>query len=235
MKLPVADIIEWDVLNWSQLIRFWTPVIEQLPRNSNVLAIGERNGGLSTWLALLGHNVVCTDRDFPTQKAKNDHGRLGLTEKISYASLDIVHADWPANSFDLVIGKSVIGGLKADPSDRTSRNFEVQQKAVSNVYTLLKNEGYFLSAENMQGTQLVQRYRKYRNKDRGWRYLSWKEIPGLYEQYYLQEVQSFGVLPTNSRSSFINWACYLANRYILTILPREYKYISFVVAQKNGK
>ncbi|WP_276133704.1 class I SAM-dependent methyltransferase [Polluticoccus soli] len=232
MKLPVADIIEWDVLNWSQLIRFWTPIVEQLPKNSNILAIGERNGGLTTWLSLLGHKVVCTDRNFPTEKAKADHCRLRLTEKITYASLDIVHANLPTNSFDLVIGKSVIGGLKADPSDRATRNFGVQRKAVDNVYALLKNGGYFLSAENMRGTQLMQRYRLHRHKERGWRYLGWEELPLLYEQFCLREVRSFGVLPTNFHSDTVNRACYWANRYILTTLPKEYKYISFVVAQK---
>lgn len=235
MKLPVVDIIEWDVLNWSQLIRFWSPVIDQLPQNSDILAIGERNGGLTTWLALLGHNVVCTDREFPTKKAEEDHSSLGLTKKVTYASLDIVNSDWAPNSFDLVIGKSVIGGLKAAPADRTTRNFGVQQKAVNNVHALLKNGGYFLSAENMQGSVLVQQYRKYRNRERGWRYLSWSELPSLYERFHLKQVRSFGILPTNFNSRFVNQVCYLANRYILTILPKEYKYISFVVAQKNNK
>ncbi|MCD6062460.1 MAG: hypothetical protein K0R82_371 [Flavipsychrobacter sp.] len=232
MNLPVAEIIEWDVLNWAQLIQYWQPVVSQLPPNSNVLTIGERNGGLTSWLALLGHNVVCTDRNFPTEKARINHKRLGISQNITYGSLDIVDCDWRPASFDLIVCKSVIGGLKADPADRTTRNFDVQVQAVNNIYGLLKTDGYFLSAENMRGAGLMQYYRKVKHKETGWRYLSWDEIGKLYSQFNLRRVEAFGVIPTNFRSVLVNNSCFFLNKYILNYLPRNYKYISFITAQK---
>ena len=92
-RLPIIDIIEWDVLNWSVLIKKWQPIIDSLPRDSKVLAIGERNGGMSAWLALNGFHVWCTDREYPTERAKQIHAKYGLTDKITYGIFDVVHVD----------------------------------------------------------------------------------------------------------------------------------------------
>src|SRR5690606_33862611 len=134
--LPVKDIIEWDVPNWSRLIDLWQPLIETLPKTARVLAIGERNGGLALWLALMGFNVECSDRtdDFDATKAL--HSKCGVAHRITYKALDIVYTATPANTYDLIIAKSVIGGLKANPIDSATRNFDVQCKAVQNIYTL---------------------------------------------------------------------------------------------------
>lgn len=230
--LPVNEIIEWDIPNWSQLIDFWTPVLETLPRNSKVLAIGERNGGLSAWLALKGFTVVCTDREFPTEKAKLLHNQLGIADKIIYDKLDIVNCDWNSQEFDIIVAKSVIGGLKADPGNRQTRNFQVQQSAVQNIYKLLKDGGYFFSAENMQGSWLLKQFKKWKKKDMGWRYLDWQEIKELYNDFKFAQMEAFGVLPTTFGNKTLNKVFFLANKHILNHLPNNYKYISFVVVQK---
>lgn len=230
--LPVNDIIEWDILNWSQLIKYWTPVLDSLPRNSKVLAIGERNGGLAAWLALMGFDVVCTDREYPTEKAKQLHSRLGIGHKITYEKLDIVNCDWEPGTFDVIVAKSVIGGLKADPRDRLTRNFQVQQSAVDNIHNLLKDKGYFFSAENMQGSWFLKQLKKLKNKDRGWRYLNWDELQSLYKKFESTKVDAFGVLPTAFASGAVNKICFLINKCLFGILPRGYKYISFIITQR---
>jgi SAM-dependent methyltransferase len=231
--LPVNDIIEWDIPNWSQLINLWTPVLEKLPRNSKVLAIGERNGGLSAWLALQGFTVVCTDREFPTEKAKELHSQLGIADRIIYDKLDIVNCNWKSEEFDIIVAKSVIGGLKADPGNRLTRNFQVQQMAVQNIHKLLKGGGYFFSAENMQGSWLLKQFKKWKKKDKGWRYLKWQEIKDLYSDFKFAQLEAFGVLPTAFGNKTLNKGCFLVNKRVLRYLPYSYKYISFVVVQKQ--
>ena len=109
---PVQDIIEWDVRNWAQLLHYWQPVLEQLPRDSRVLAIGERNGGLSLWLALMGFHVTCTDITDVAASARPLHEKYGVQNLIEYRQLDIVNDEWQEEQFDIIIGKSVIGGVK---------------------------------------------------------------------------------------------------------------------------
>lgn len=232
MSLPVKDIIEWDVQNWSQLIPAWTPLLDKLERNSKILAIGERNGGLSMWLALQGFNVVCTDRMNPQQYAISLHKKHGVTDKITYSELDIVNCNWEKEQFDLVIAKSVIGGLKSDPGNSTTRNLQVQQQAINNIHGLLKKGGYFLSAENMQGSLLVKQIRKMKNRDKGWRYLSWDEMNTLYSSFSEVHIKAFGVLPSLTGNVFLNSFIFGINKYFLQPLPSAYKYISFTIARK---
>jgi SAM-dependent methyltransferase len=232
-NLPLDDIIEWDVDNWGELIRLWTPIIESLPQGSRVLAIGERNGGLSTWLALHGLKVWCTDRVYPTELAIANHKKYGVTANITYSKFDVVEGDESFhNQFDLVIAKSVIGGLKRVYSDRNTRNFTVQQQAVDNIYKCLKKGGYFLSAENLEGGLPRRLIHKFTGRDRGWRYLSWKELPQLFSSFKIIKTKAFGVIPGKVKAKQLRRAIYAVNRYVFGLLPPAYKYIGFVVAKK---
>lgn len=230
-KLPLNDIIEWDVLNWSRLISYWQPVLQGIPHNSKVLAIGERNGGLSLWLALQGFDVVCSDIKEPTQKAIDLHRKYNVANKITYQQLDIVNDSIIPDSYDVIIAKSVIGGLKEKPSDAATRNFSVQQKAVHNIHTLLKPGGYFFSAENLTGNFLTRTARQRSGKNHGWRYLHYKELHTLFQRYDVVKIKTFGILPTFFQSGIMNETMYAFNR-LLNVLPHREKYIAFTQAQK---
>lgn len=232
-NLPVDDIIEWDILNWSQLIPFWLPLLENIPRDASVLAIGERNGGLSLMMALLGFHVTCTDRTSPSAKATILHEKHKVSGLVKIAGLDIVNGAIADETYDIILAKSVIGGLKRDPSDKTTRSFEVQKKAVDNIHRLLKPGGYFLSAENMRGAWLTQQFRKWKGKETGWRYLDITELGELYARFPQIHIHSFGILPTTFSNIVINHFNFWVNKYLLDTLPAKYKYISFVSAKKQ--
>lgn len=228
---PIQDIIRWDVLNWSELMDHWMSILEQLPRNSKVLAIGEREGGLSLWLALMGFDVVCTDITDVSSTAGSLHARYNVADKITYKTLDIVNDEWPAQQFDLIIAKSIIGGLKAQRNNAATRNREVQQKAVHNIYSLLKPGGYFLSAENMSGNMLTRLLRG-KSANKGWLHLEYAGIPTLFAPFSLVQIKTFGILPTFFPGKPVNAAMYLLNKYVLSFLPAGSRYIAFVAARK---
>ncbi len=230
--LPIKDIIEWDVPNWSRLMDLWQPLIETLPKTARVLAIGERNGGMALWLALLGFTVECSDRMENFDVAKALHRRYGVIDRITYKALDIVHTATPANTYDLIIAKSVIGGLKANPADPATRNFDVQCKAVHNIHTLLAPGGYFLSAENLTGSFITGILRRVAGKNKGWRYLNVAELSPLFKDFSEVKVQGFGILPTGTSSHALNRLHFLLNRTVFNILPTSSKYIGFTTARK---
>ncbi len=231
-NLPVQDIIEWDVPNWSQLITYWQPALEQLPRDSKILAIGERNGGLSLWLALMGFHVVCTDIDDISERAQQLHLKYNVADKVEYKIFDIVNDQWQPGEFDIIIAKSVIGGLKSERSDAATRSFSVQQKAVDNIYQLLKPGGLFFSAENMLGNIMTRLMRKAGKRSSGWRYLAYNELQQLFSRYTLVQTKTFGILPTFFSLLVYNRTAYFINKYILQFLPAGTKYIAFTIAQK---
>lgn len=231
-KLPVQGIIEWDVLNWSQLLKYWQPIIEELPRDSKVLAIGERNGGLSLWLALLGFDVVCTDISDATQEAIALHKKHNVVHRIEYKKYDVVNDSINPEQYDIVIAKSVIGGLKSDRSNPSTRSFEVQKKAVDNIHRLLKPRGYFFSAENMKGGTVVSMMRGSKNTANTWRYLSYQELKQLFGEYSLVQTKTFGILPTLFSVGTLNKFAHFLNKNLLNVMPASSKYIAFTVAQK---
>lgn len=229
---PVQDIIEWDVRNWAQLLHYWQPVLEQLPRDSRVLAIGERNGGLSLWLALMGFHVTCTDITDVAASARPLHEKYGVQNLIEYRQLDIVNDEWQEEQFDIIIGKSVIGGVKPTRGRSSSRNFEALEQAMHNIHRLLKPGGYFFSAENLQGGLLNRYMRKRLKGGKGWYYLSLPELNRLFNVFSLVQTKTFGILPTFFSSKSVNMFMYFINRSLQPVLPDSSKYIAFTIARK---
>lgn len=232
-KLPVEGIIEWDVLNWSELISLWTPYVQQIPKNAKVLAIGERGGGLSLWLALLGYNVVCTDVVDISNKAAVLHKNYNVADKIIYKQLDIVN-DSLVEEYDLIIAKSVLGGVKEKRDDANTRNFTVQQKVVANIYNMLKPDGIFLSAENLQGNIFTKLIRRYSGKLKGWEYINFNKLPELFAAYNILQIKTFGILPSSFSNRVLNNWAFSLNKKIFSWLPDNTKYIAFIVAQKSS-
>lgn len=226
------DIIEWDVLNWSHLIKLWQPVLDALPRGSKVLAIGERNGGLSLWMALQGFQVVCTDRQGPTQQAKDLHKKYGVDNKVIYRDFDLVNTKDFDTIYDVIIMKSVLGGVKEQYGDAASRTDATRQKAVDNIYKLLSPQGIFLSADNLQGNIFLRLIKRLKNKQSGWYYFNIHELNDLCKQFSFVKVQSFGVIPSKFSVPILNKAAYIINSFLSQLLPPNNTYIAFTTARK---
>ncbi len=219
------------MLNWAQLIEYWLPIIQEFPKTAKVLTIGERNGGLSLWLALLGYHVTCTDIVDNTEQAQTLHRKYHVADKISYKKLDVVN-DEPDEMYDIILAKSVIGGLKEDRQDAATRNFTVQKKAVAHIRSMLRHKGVFLSAENLQGNIVTRGVRHINNKNKGWRYIEYEELSELFDGYNILQIKTFAILPSSFSSNVINKFSHSLNR-VLNFLPPDMKYIAFVAAQKT--
>jgi SAM-dependent methyltransferase len=233
MKLPIEEIIEWDVNNWSKALIFWT---KQFPPNLNsdskILLLGERNGGLTLWLTLLGYNVISSDYDGITDQGKSLHEKYNQTEKIEYKKINIYSIPYSKNYFDLIICKSVLGGLKKEIHDKNSRTLQNQKIAVNEIYRTLKPGGKFFGAENMKGSIFHQFIRKILKKDKGWRYLEMQDLDYFFSDFSYQSYCQFGFLGTFFESKFLNAFLGTIDRLLSRILPNKTLYISFFVTTK---
>ncbi|OSZ82376.1 hypothetical protein CAP35_03650 [Chitinophagaceae bacterium IBVUCB1] len=226
------DVIEWDVLNWSYALRVWQPVVDTFSKSSKVLAIGERNGGLSLWLAMQGFQVTCTDRVGITEHAKKIHRKYGVADNITYEAIDIVN-DAPATSaYDIIIMKSVLGGLKSDYGNAATRTDVVRNIAIQNIYSSLKSGGVLLTADNLQGSNLVQAIRNAKGKNQTWHYLSIDEIKTLFSIFHQTDIYTFGIIPTRFSVPIINKAVFILNTILKRLLPVSSSYISVIAARK---
>jgi len=207
-------------------------VLDTLPCDSKVFAIGERNGGISLWLALQGFHVVCTDRQGPTQQARDLHKQYGVDDKITYREFDLVNTQDFDTTYDVIIMKSVLGGLKEQYDNAASRTDAIRQKAIDNAYKLLNRNGILFTADNMQGNFFIRFIKWLKSKQFGWHYLTVNELHDLCKQFSSVSVQGFGIIPSNFPVSVLNKAAYIINSSLRQLLPTNSGYIAFTMARK---
>jgi SAM-dependent methyltransferase len=220
-------IVEWDVANWSAALDYW-------PRHSSlalpacaVLEIGSRNGGLSLWLALSGARVVCSDLDGPTAAAFRKHEQYGVSASIEYARIDAL--DLPTSAFDLVVFKSVLGGIGSGGQR------ERQRRAVQQMHDALKPGGELWFAENLTASPL---HRALRTRCTAWgsrwRYVSVAELEQFLTPFASVRWRTMGVAGAFGRSERQRAVLGALDRWLLNALvPASWRYIAIGVARKQ--
>lgn len=222
-KALLADIIQWDVKNWGKAIPFWTTAIDGI-KGGTAAAFGEREGGLSLWLAMNDFTVDCSDYNGMEVTPLELHVKHNVTDSIAYSKQDITSTSFEDNSFDVVMFKSVIGTLNSK---------ERQQEALDELYRILKPGGFLLFAENLEATRMHQyARRKFTNWGTRWRYLKWKEMNPMLSKFSEIKMTSTGFFATFGRSegqrklfSGIDWLLH-------PILPKSWKYVIIAACKK---
>jgi SAM-dependent methyltransferase len=234
MNVPVHRIIEWDVRNWSRCLSFWEPLVQRFnPAEGSVLALGERHGGIALWFALRGFHVTCSDLGGPTAKARELHSEFGVSARVTYADVDMFSMPYPAESFDIVACKSVIGGLKKEHKNAATRTLENQAAAVREIRRVLKPSGCFLGAENLTGSLLHEVMRAATKGSRlGWRYPTQRELGLLFADFASIEIEPFGFFGTRTTKLGVDRVTGFLDRLLSPILPKRWLYIAFLRAQK---
>jgi 2-polyprenyl-3-methyl-5-hydroxy-6-metoxy-1,4-benzoquinol methylase len=112
----LKDIIQWDVVSWSEILKYWEDNINW-ENVHTCLELGGRKGGLSLWLALKGKQTVCSDISDAKENAKTLHSRYNINSLITYQDIDATAIPYE-DYFDVVVFKSIIGEAVPKPPDR---------------------------------------------------------------------------------------------------------------------
>ncbi len=231
--INLKDIIQWDTINWSKALDFWESKFEEVAdKNTPILTLGERNGGLSLWLATNGYKNICSDIELPKNEVHKLHEKYHVQEFISYQNINIFNIPFEDNSFDVVVVKSVIGGLKLVHTKTETMTLENQKKAITEIIRVLKPGGILLGAENMKGGLLHSIYRKLFNKNKDWRYLSQLELEFLLADFSEVNYKNYGYLGTLFSVDFMNTIFGCIDNFLSKIISNKSKYIGFYIAKK---
>lgn len=220
-----TDILQWDVDNWSRAIKYWD---QHVPWHEvqTCLEIGANRGGLTQWLALKGKHVVCSDRSDISHIARGYHERVGVESLVRYEAIDATNIPYE-NEFDLIVFKSVLGGVGA------SGHKERQQQAVSQMHKALKPGGRLLFAENAVGSPLHRAARHLFVKwGDVWRYVSLAEMREFLAPFSSYELHTTGILGVFGRSESQRRALSMFDRAAQGVTPRGWKYIMYGIARK---
>ena len=220
----VRAAIEWDVRNWSRVLPFWQRHID-IHKPRHALAIGERGGGLSLWLASQGIDVVCTDLNASFEAARELHEQFGVSKLVRYEEQDataITHAD---RSFDLVIFKSVIGALHTK---------ERQMQAIREMHRILTPGGLLLFAENLVGSRLHTRLRsRFVPWEGEWRYVHLEHDRDLFGAFDEVELETWGVFGLLGRKEPQRDLLGRLDSWVSPRVPPAWRYILFAACLKR--
>jgi SAM-dependent methyltransferase len=224
----MTDVVGWDVGTWSTAVRFWETVVEPMGGPLDVLEVGAGPGGVSLWLALAGHRVTCTNYDFTVEQAKPLHERYGVADRVEYRDLDILDLPYE-NRFDLVVFKSVLGGI---PDSDLARHAE----AFAQVRKVLKPGGRLIFAENLRGTVIHQLARRIAYRVRRvhmWRYITLREYRRLLSDFEGVELRVTGFLGLFGQKESLRAALSRVDSALLNrAVPASWHYVVYGTAVK---
>ncbi|MBA3705554.1 MAG: methyltransferase domain-containing protein [Bacteroidetes bacterium] len=222
----VNDIIDWDITNWSKTIDYWSRNIDFKDKNFKCLELGGRKGGLSLWLAIDGHNVICSDLEPPEKYALELHRKYEVQKKISYQSIDATKIPYD-NFFDIIVFKSILGGIS-----RNNRN-ELKKKTIDEIHKALKPAGVLLFAENIEGSFMHKFLRKkFVSWGNEWNYLKINELDELFSSYKSVKYITVGFFGAFGRSKKQRNVLGKFDRLFERIVPRNKRYILIGIAEK---
>jgi ubiquinone/menaquinone biosynthesis C-methylase UbiE len=215
-RKEIKDIIQWDVKNWKNALPFWEAHFSIKP-GMRVLALGERQGGLSLYFAKMGCEVVCTDYKEPLDEARKMHAAYGVSDRITYESIDMRNIDFADGSFDIVVFKSVLGALKSE---------ENQSKAISEIQRVLKKDGALLFAENALASRLHNYMRKkFVNWTGTWRYVSDAEFESWKKRFSKTYSKKTGLVALIGRTEKQRNFLGALDVVFTPISPKSWRYI----------
>lgn len=222
-KKELADIIQWDIKNWSKCLSFWEEHLN-FKEKKTVLALGEREGGISLYFALKGFDVICSDYNPMPDTTKKMHADYEVSDRITYQKIDMKSIDLEDASVDVVVFKSVIGALGNDADQKT---------ALKEIHRVLKPGGTFLFAENLEGSKVHQYLRKkFVSWGERWRYVTVKEMKEWNDGFSQIETKSHGVVGLFGRSEKQRRFLSGIDKLITPVTPKKWRYILFGALKK---
>jgi len=222
------DVLGWDVRSWAPAFRFWDGIVDTAPPVLRCLEIGAGPGGPSLWLALKGHDVICSNRENTEAMASALHEQYGLAGRIAYEDIDATNIPYE-NEFDVIVFKSVLGGVGAFGGP------ELVQVAVDQMFAALKPGGRLIYAENLRATPIHRAARAlaYRLRRSAWRFVSIRELTNFLSRFRDHQLHTTGVLAVFGLTEGQRNALAAADDRILNrVAPRGWKYVAYGVATK---
>jgi ubiquinone/menaquinone biosynthesis C-methylase UbiE len=222
----IADIIGWDINNWSRALPVWDKVLQSAPAGS-ALELGAREGGLSLYLAIRGRRVVCSDLANPEQPARPLHDRHGVSSLVSYEVADATRLPYSDLRFSVVAFKSLLGSVGREGG------FPRQRQAMAEMRRVLQPGGLLLFAENSAATAWHRFLRRHFTSWGGsWRYPTHAEIQSLLASFSVSSLRSIGFLATLGRREWQrSWLSHL-DAIVDPLLPPEARYVTYGWARR---
>ncbi|WP_179131263.1 SAM-dependent methyltransferase [Candidatus Entotheonella palauensis] len=220
----MADIIRWDMVNWSQALRYWERGTTIDLTTCRALELGAgRSGGLSLWLALQGAEVVCSTLGEVPSQVRDTHRAYGVDAQITYESIDMRSIPYE-DAFDVIVFKSVLGTVEGGAEQRRA--------AIAQIDRALRPGGELLFAENLAATSLHMALRqRFGEAKFGWHYMTIADMTCLLARFSSMRYITTGVVGALGRTSWQRNVLGRIDQWLLNaLLPEAWRYIMIGIA-----
>jgi SAM-dependent methyltransferase len=224
----LRDYLQWDTGTWARALSHWDDVLDRRRlEGCEALDLGARDGGLTLYLAHKGMRVVCSDLEGPSPLAHELHARHGVGGQVTYARVDATAMPFAEGSFDVVVFKSLLGGIGA------FGNLAAMRTAIGEMLRVLRPGGLLLFAENQRASLLHRTARSlFVPWGKSWHYASIRELEDLLSPFVRSEVRTYGFL-TCFRKDFPPFL--LLDRLFCGLLRPQWRYVAFGHAVREDK
>lgn len=228
---PLEDVINWDVINWGRGFSYLLDSITVPLTNIRVLELGAHKGGISLHFAMQGAHVLCSEfplaYGFEHLQEQALHKRYRVQDRIWRAGLDATSLGIRTESIDLVVFKSVLGGIARDGRE------DLQEQVVSEVRRVLRPGGSLLVLEGLKATPVHRVLREtFIRWGRSWHYPTMKEAVELFGCFSSFSYKTFGFLGTLGRTEPQRRMLGRLDSVIDPLLPSSVRYILAGIARK---
>jgi SAM-dependent methyltransferase len=222
----LRDVIEWDVINWSHSLSFWREAIDPRQKGFSCLELGSRRGGLSLWMALMGNEVICSDVEPPGEEASSLHRKYEVSGSIHHETLDVLDLPYE-NAFDVILFKSVLGGVSRGGKDANKK------EALDQIRKALKPGGILLFSENLEASKLHRFLRRrFVSWGNDWNYLRYDEVEGLLEDFSEASYRTHGFLGVFGRNEGQRRFLGKLDRVVQKLVLPSWRYVLTAWAKK---
>jgi len=223
-----ADVLGWDVRTWAPALHIWDRALTDLGGAPlRALEVGAGPGGPSVWLAMKGHRVLCTNLAATESMARPLAERFGVVDRIEFRDVDLLEGLPHREEFDVVVFKSVLGGLGDDPANARA--------VIEDLRLALRPGGLLLFAENIRGCWLHRLARRAAMRARGtsWRYPTLRELREILGGFAEVELHTRGVLAVlGVRESQREALARIDEAVLDRVVPPALRYMAFGVARR---
>jgi ubiquinone/menaquinone biosynthesis C-methylase UbiE len=195
-----------------------------------ILEAGAHEGGLSLFAVEAGGRAVCSDRQHAYSAAQTVLHRAWDVHP-QHVTADVCDLPFRSNSVDIVMLKSVLGGIIA-----TGGALAAQSSFLS-IHRVLRSGGAIVILEQLEGDPLSRRIRRTLFPHRHWHYFTPPELLALLSSFRVQTVRHETVLShltegrVGSAHVFVRGALW-ADRFLEYVIPTRWTHLIGIVAVK---
>ena len=146
------------------------------------------------------------------------------SSKVKFKQTDVLDINFPDSFFDVVACKSLLGGISKKETNKLNI-------ATKEIHRVLKNNGSFIFAENIEGSIMHKITRNW-FKSSGWYYPNLKDFIHTLDDFTNVKYHTTGFFTILSKNENIKSKFFILDDLIKNIVPEQSKYIIYGIAEK---